>query len=228
MKCFQYLGRVLLIALIIYNDQTLTQMTKLDLTKAYKNYYTATTTPQVVTIEKGSFITLTGKGDPDGAAFSETIGTLYTVAYSIKGICKQQSKDFIVSKLEGFWWVEDKHVDPLKVPRSEWCYELAIRMPDYVTHRHFAAAVVTAEKKKHSSLFREVNFKEIEEGPSVQLLHNGPFSEEPVSLKKMEELMKKDGLAMNGRHHEIYLSDHRKTQPEKLKTILRHPVKREG
>ncbi|NSL88997.1 hypothetical protein ECE50_019300 [Chitinophaga sp. Mgbs1] len=200
-------------------------MTKLDLTKAFKSYYSATIEPQVVEIGKGLFLTIQGKGDPNGEAFAENVAALYGVAYGIKFLCKAETRDFTVSKLEGFWWVEDTTQDPLTIPREEWRYELAIRMPDYVTTQHFTAAVSTAEKKKKSALFRQVDLKTIEEGSSLQLLHVGPFSTEPASLKKMDDFMHSKGLTWNGRHHEIYLSDFRKTEQEKLKTILRHPVK---
>lgn len=199
-------------------------MTKLDLTKVFKNYYSAAITPELVTIEKGLFITVSGKGDPSGPEFSEATEALFTVAYSIKFGCKQQDRDFTVSKLEGFWWVDDATADPLKVPRDQWHYELAIRMPDYVTWQQFSAAVITAEKKKKSALIKQVDFKQIEEGKCVQIMHIGPYSEEPASLKKLDDYMHLQGMTSNGRHHEIYLSDFRKTVPEKLKTILRHPV----
>ncbi|WP_247654854.1 GyrI-like domain-containing protein [Chitinophaga varians] len=216
---------LLLIGFKIDATLNLTQMDKLDLTKAFKSYYTATTAPQLAVIEKGLFLTINGKGDPNGDVYAENLGALYAVAYGIKFLCKKADKDFTVSKLEGFWWVEDTSVEPLQVPRSEWYYELAIRMPDYVTRQQLSASVLSAEKKKQSQLFRNVDLKTKEEGKCVQLMHIGPFSEEPASLQKMEGFMHQHGLQMNGRHHEIYLSDYRKTAPEKLKTILRHPVK---
>lgn len=203
----------------------LTDMNKLDLTKTFKSYYTASLAPQLATIEKGLFLTINGQGDPNGPVFAENTGALYAVAYGIKFQCKNAGNDFTVSKLEGFWWVNDTTVDPLLVPRSEWMYELAIRMPDYVTRQQLSAAVLSAEKKKQSTLFRHIDLKTMEEGACIQMMHIGPFSEEPTSLEKMEAFMQQHGLHMNGRHHEIYLSDTRKTAPEKLKTILRHPVK---
>jgi hypothetical protein len=223
MKTYICLGWVLLIAFLFDLQLTLTKMTKLDLTKAFKNYYNATIAPELVTIEKGLFITITGKGDPSEPVFSEATTALFTIAYCIKAGCKQLDKDFTVSKLEGFWWV-DVNADPLQVPRNQWNYELAIRMPDYITWQQFSAAVIAAEKKKKSALIKQVDFKELEEGRCVQIMHIGPYSEEPVSLKKLSDYMHQHEMTFNGRHHEIYLSDVRKTMPEKLKTILRHPV----
>lgn len=226
MKTYINLGWLLLITFFFDIQLTLTNMNKLDLTKVFKTYYTAANVPELVTIEKGLFVTITGKGDPNGEVFAECTAALYAVAYGIKFSSKQKGFDFTVSKLEGFWWVDDHNVDPLTVPRDQWHYELAIRLPNEVTQQQFSESVLAAEKKKKSTYIREVDFKQIEEGWSVQLLHTGPFSEEPVSLKKMDDFMQQQGLRMNGRHHEIYLSDFRKTAPEKLKTILRHPVKK--
>lgn len=201
-------------------------MNKLDLTKAFKRYYTAANAPELVTIEKGLFVTIMGKGDPNSAVFGEVTAALYAVAYGIKFNSKQKGLDFTVSKLEGFWWVDDHTADPLQVPRDQWNYELAIRLPDEITRQQFSESVLAAEKKKKSTYIRQVDFKHMEEGLCVQMMHIGPFSEEPVSLKKMDDFMHQQGLQMNGRHHEVYLSDFRKTAPEKLKTILRHPVKK--
>ncbi|MCW3462828.1 GyrI-like domain-containing protein [Chitinophaga nivalis] len=224
MRTYIYGGWVLLLTFLCDHLQTLTDMTKLDLTKVYKNYYTATLAPQLVTIEKGLFLTITGKGDPNGAAFAETTSALYTVAYTIKNSSKELGRDFTVAKLEGFWWVNVTTEDPMLVPRDQWHYELAIRLPEEVTRQQFITAVMTAERKKKSTLFREVDFRYMEEGRCAQILHVGPYSEEPVSLKKLDELIKREQLQVTGRHHEIYLSDPRKSSPEKRKTILRIAV----
>lgn len=200
-------------------------MSKLDLTKAYKSYYTAKAAPQRVTIEKARYISISGKGDPNSEDFASRTQALYVTAYSIKKICQQAGKDFTVSKLEGFWWVEADTLDPLSVPREEWCFEIVIRMPDYVTTAQFEEAQATAIAKKKAAYLSSVQLVDKTEGECVQLLHTGPFSEEPASLEKLYAFIKAQGLEHNGKHHEIYLSDYRKTAPEKLKTILRHPVR---
>ena len=200
-------------------------MVKLDLTKAFKKYFRATTTPQVITVEKGLYLTITGKGDPDGEGFARSISALYGVAYAVKFSNKERGKDFVVCKLEGYWWVEVQGVDPLTVPRSEWHYELAIMLPDDISRQQYEAAVDTVVKKKNP-LAAQVQLKTIDEGLSVQIMHEGPFKEEPATLEKLHAYIMNEGYDFNGRHHEIYLSDFRKTAPEKLKTILRHPVKK--
>ncbi|NIG52828.1 GyrI-like domain-containing protein [Chitinophaga sp. Cy-1792] len=200
-------------------------MDKLDLTKAYRSYYTAGTSAELVHIEDALFLTIIGQGDPDGAVFSTDVEALYTVAYAIKFINKALQKDFVVSKLEGNWWVDDKSVDPLTVPRHLWRYQLMIRVPDYVEAAQLVQAVTTAEKKKNNSRLRAVDLKNVEGGRAVQVLHIGPYSEEPVSLAKMEAYAKQHFLQYMGPHHELYLSDPRKIVPGKQKTILRHFVR---
>jgi hypothetical protein len=218
------LGWLFLLTFTFDVQLTLKNMDKQDLTKAFKQYYSASPAPELVTIGQGLFVTITGKGDPNGAAFGDATAALYAVAYGIKSGSKQRGYDFTVSKLEGYWWVNINSMDPLQVPRDQWHYELAIRIPDSITRQQFSEAVISAERKKKSALIREVNLKHMEEGPSVQIMHTGPFSEEPVSLKKLDDFMQQKGLRRNGRHHEIYLSDYRKTAPEKLRTILRNAV----
>lgn len=207
-------------------------MDKLDLSKKYRTYFTAGATPELVEFEKMNFISITGKGDPSGEEFSEKIEALYPVAYAIKFAFKTREKDFVVSKLEGLWWYDEQKyanhtmVDaPADIPRSEWEYRLLIRLPDFVTERDFRKAKEEALKKKKIDLMREVEFYSMTEGKCVQMLHVGPYSTEPETLRQLAEFIQKNDLGRNGLHHEIYLSDFRKTEPEKLRTILREPVK---
>lgn len=207
-------------------------MTKLDLTKEYKAYYTAKGKPELLTIGKAQFLLIPGKGDPSGQAYADKLQALYSVAYAVKFLYKAMDKDFVVAKLEGLWsFDENKYAGlsadeaPLKIPRSEWNYKMLIRMPDFVTREQLEQAVKTVVNKKQISLAAEVEWFEMEEGKVVQILHKGPFSEEPETLKQIMAFCEEHQLGKNGLHHEIYLSDPRKTAPEKLKTILREPVK---
>lgn len=206
-------------------------MNKLDLTKKYKSYYTAKTKPEVVEIERAQFISITGKGDPNGRPFAEKLETLFPVAYAIKFACKENGRDFVVAKLEGLWSFDEKKFagksitsSSIEVPRSEWEYRLLIRMPEFVTKKHLQDAVKKVAGKKELPLGGQIEFFELEEGKCVQMLHVGPFSKEPESLEIMATFMEAHQFKKNGAHHEIYLSDFRKTKPEKLKTILREPV----
>jgi hypothetical protein len=210
----------------------ISKMNKLDLTKKYKSYFTAKTTPEIIEIAPARFLSITGKGDPSAQAFANTIEALYSTAYTLKFACKAKDKDFIVSKLEGLWWF-DEHTyagqtmatTSVEVPRSEWEYRLLIRLPDYVDKSDVESAIATVVTKKNIQLAKTITFFEMTEGKSVQMLHVGPFSTEPETLQKMAAFMEEHNFSKNGCHHEIYLSDFRKTAPHKLKTILREPVK---
>lgn len=207
-------------------------MEKLDLTKTYKSYYKASARPEIVDIEPAQFIAITGQGDPDQKEYAANLQALYSVAYAIKFHFKDAGKDFVVAKLEGQWWFDtEKYKNipmsetPAKVPRKEWFYRLLIRMPDFVTGADVNAGIITASGKKPLPAAGSVEFYTMDEGKCVQMLHTGPFEKEPESLSVMLELMQEKGLKQNGLHHEIYLSDFRKSTPDKYRTILREPVR---
>lgn len=203
-------------------------MEKIDLTKSLKSYYTAPPIPQLLTVAQGTFIAITGQGDPNEKPFEDRVQALYTTAYGIKNLCKLEGRDFTVCKLEGRWWVDGwkpGDENPQNIPRSEWKYEVMIRMPGYVTNTHFKEAITKAIAKKKMDLLQEVVIKQWEEGKCIQVMHTGPYATEAFTLSLMHDFMYQQGLTGNGQHHEIYLSDPRKTAPEKMKTILRQPVK---
>lgn len=207
-------------------------MEKLDLTKVYKTYYRAATKPELKNIGPVQYISVTGKGDPSGKEFGDNIQLLYAVAYALKFMCKTDGNDFTVPKLEALWDFDTKKyanismVDtPTVVPRSEWTYRLMIRMPDFVRQKQIASAIRQAIIKKKLPQAEKVEFYKLNEGKVVDMMHIGPFDKEMETLKHMQIFIKANNLKKNGQHHEIYLSDFRKTIPEKLKTILREPVK---
>jgi hypothetical protein len=207
-------------------------MEKLDLVKKHKTYYTAKATPMVVEIEEAKFLSILGKGDPSSEDFALKVQALYTVAYTLKFACKAKDMDFVVAKLEGLWWFDDEQYGglsmeeaPVRIPRSEWSWRLLIRMPDYVREGDVQRAIDAALKKKDVLHADEVALFELHEGRSVQMLHVGPFDEEPRTLKLMREFMEAHKFKQGGLHHEIYLSDFRKTAPARLRTILREPVR---
>lgn len=206
-------------------------MEKLDLTKKYKTYYNAASKPEIVDIGPARYLSLTGSGDPSGEDFANRVGALYPVAYAIKFRCKARGNDFTVAKLEGQWWFDHAaHPGltmadaPAKVPRSEWSYRLLIRLPDFVTDEDIAAGIAAA-KEKGVSLAADIQPFEMHEGKSLQMMHKGAFSREGETLAVMHDYMVAHNLTHNGLHHEIYLSDFRKTAEDKLKTILREPIK---
>ncbi|GAA4463389.1 GyrI-like domain-containing protein [Nemorincola caseinilytica] len=205
---------------------------KQDLTKTYKAYYTAPKEPAIAMMDTAHYISIAGQGDPSGPGFAASVTALYSTAYTIKFMCKEMGSDFTVPKLEGQWWYDEELYKglgitdaPTKIPREEWSYRLLIRMPEQVTGEMIATAKDTALRKKGVELVKDVLPFTIEATKVVHMMHIGPFSTEPVSLQKMMALIEKEGLQRNGLHHEIYLSDMRKTEPAKLRTILREPMK---
>jgi hypothetical protein len=196
---------------------------KLDLVATDKAYYSPGWKPELRTFGPLPYLAITGQGAPGGDAFTRKTAALYPVAYGLKKHYKTAGRDFAVPKLEGLWWVEDDR-PPLEVPREEWRWKLLIRLPDFVEEAAVAEARKAAARAKKEPLIREVAFERIEEGPCVQALHVGPYATEPETLETMHRFMAAEGLHVAGLHHEIYLSDPRKGEPEKLKTVLRCPV----
>ena len=176
-------------------------------------------------IEEGKFITIEGKGAPGGEEFQTKVSALYSLAYGIKMLMKKDGKDFTVAKLEGLWWV-DSDKPRQEVPREEWRWKLLIRQPEFVNHDIVEKARQEVIKKKKLEMVNEVNFEKMREGKCVRILHVGPYSTELESIERMRKLMEDNNLIENGLHHEIYLSDPRKASPEKMKTILRQPVRK--
>ena len=207
-------------------------MLKTDFTKKYKAYYTAKPQPELIQLDPVIYLSVTGKGDPSSKDFADKIQLLYTIAYAIKFSFKAREEDFIVPKLEALWWFDEeqyKNVSmneaPTRIPRSEWYYRLLIRMPENIKDEDIAQAVRSASAKRPLTNPEQVELFTLKEGTCIQVLHTGPFDREPETLEKILAFSKEHNLQRNGLHHEIYLSDFRKTSPEKLRTILREPVK---
>ena len=208
------------------------KMKKLDLVKEFKSYYSAKPKPEMFEVGPVRYLSILGKGDPSGQQFADKIKTLYSVVYPLKFTCKAMGQDFVVAKLEGLWWFNlEKYagigmVDaPVKVPRQEWEYRLLIRIPDFISEELVNETRQKVKEKKPTLNVEEVQVHQTRDGIVVQMLHIGPFSNELETLKQMQYYMELHQLQYNGFHHEIYLSDFKKTAPEKLKTILREPVK---
>ena len=196
---------------------------KLDLYKTHKNDYAATKDPKILKISRAKYLTIEGHGEPGGTEFQNRLGALYAVAYTIKMTEKFAGRDYKVCGLEGLWWVPDgKNWNA--AARETWQWNLIIRVPEFITSKHLKAALEKCAAKGRTEPVGEVRLEEIAEGRCVQMLHVGPYATEPESIRRMEESVAAQGLKLCGRHHEIYLSDPRRVPPERLKTILRHPV----
>ena len=200
--------------------------TKLDLMKKHKAAYVAPRKPVLLTIGPAKYLAIEGKGAPAGAAFQVSIGALYAVAFTVKMTRKFAGKgDYKVAWLEGLWWGPDRRA-PLSVRSpKDWRWKLLIRTPAFVTTRDLARAQRELLAKGKVREVGKVKLETLREGRSVQMLHVGAYDREAATLEAMLDFAEAQGYAFRGVHHEIYLSDPRRTPPAKLRTILRHPVR---
>lgn len=207
-----------------------------DYKKEYKEFYQPKNKPSIIEIPAMNFLAVRGKGDPnqENGEYQTAIGLLYGLAYTIKMSKKSDHHidgyfDYVVPPLEGFWWQEGREgIDYEKKTDFHWIS--LIRLPDFVTKADFDWAIEEATRKKKQD-FSSVEFLTYGEGLCVQCMHLGSYDEEPTTIAAMEAYAQAQGYVIdinNSRfHHEIYLSDPRKTAPEKRKTVLRHPIKKQ-
>lgn len=206
-----------------------------DYKKEYKEYYMPTSIPSIVTVPKMNYIAVRGKGDPNNpnGEYKNSIGLLYGIAFTIKMSYKGTHKiegyfSYVVPPLEGFWWQEGKtNIDYNH--KEDFNFISVIRLPDFVTKSDFDWAVEEATKKKGID-YSKVEFLSIEEENCVQCMHIGSYDSEPRTLELMDNYAKDQGyiidITKERLHHEIYLSDPRRCDVNKLKTVLRHPIKK--
>ena len=198
--------------------------------KKEKALYLPKNKPEVIDIPEFKFITIEGEGSPADSVFTDYIGALYSLAYTIKMMPKKMDRqpkgyfDFTVYPLEGVWDINDKAKANFKgrINKEDLVYKLMIRQPDFVSKNFYSEMLEVAKEKKKNPLLEQINFERLSEGRCVQMLHLGPFEDEPASFEIMEDFAKSEGVVRLSKiHREIYLSDHRKVAPEKLKTVLR-------
>lgn len=206
-----------------------------DFKREYKEFYMPKNKPEIVNVPKANYIAVKGKGDPneESGAYQQAISVLYAIAYTLKMSYKTDYKidgffEYVVPPLEGFWWQDG--VDGVDyTDKSAFNWISVIRLPDFVTEADFQWAVEVATKKKKMDC-SGAEYLQIEEGLCVQIMHHGPFDNEPATVALMDAYLDQNGYANDfseGRlHHEIYLSDARKVSPEKWKTVIRHPIKK--
>ena len=206
-----------------------------DFKKEYKEFYMPKNKPEIVEVPAANYIAVRGSGDPneEGGAYQQAISVLYAVAYTLKMSYKTDYRiegfyDYVVPPLEGFWWQDG--IDGVDYSdKSAFHWISVIRLPEFITEKDFDWAVETAEKKKKLDC-SSAEFLTVEEGLCVQIMHLGPFDDEPASVALMDRYLEENGYENDfsaGRlHHEIYLSDARKVAPEKWKTVIRHPIRR--
>jgi hypothetical protein len=213
-------------------------MKTLDLKKQFKHLYQPSAKKvEAVQVPKLQFAMIDGaieKGQAPGTSpgFAEATEVLYGLSYTLKFMLKKRKTsaiDYPVMPLQGLWWVEDGFFDI--TVKDNWFYTLMIMKPDVVTKELFEEAREQVRKKKGDSpMLSKLRLDSFEEGLCVQVMHIGPYATEPATIDRMREFMSENGLrdnvGPNGKHHEIYLSDPRKAAPDKMKTVLRHPVVR--
>jgi len=200
-------------------------MTKLDLYKLNESDYIAPLKPVLVEIKPAPYLSITGHGEPGGSTFQARLGALYNIAFTIKMAKKLVGQDYSVCKLEGLWWGNKKSSSFLEEPRDRWNWKLLIRTPDFIRNRDVSEAAHNLMAKGKSADVDEVKLESLGEGRCVQILHTGPYDQETRSIDQMQRFAAESGLALHGLHHEIYLSDPRRVDATRLKTILRYPVR---
>ena len=208
-----------------------------DYKKEYKEYYMPKTKPSIVEVPRMNYIAVRGKGDPneENGEYKSSIGLLYAIAFTIKMSYKGNHKmdgyfEYVVPPLEGFWWQDGvKGMDYSR--KADLNFISVIRLPDFVTKEEFDWAIEEATRKKKQD-FSKVEFFTYDEGTCVQCMHIGSYDEEPATIDMMHEYMAKQGYELDitdeRMHHEIYLSDPRKCDVSRLKTVVRHPVRKDG
>lgn len=206
-----------------------------DYKKEYKEFYMPKNKPAIVEIPSMNYIAVRGKGNPneEGGQYKQSIELLYAIAYTIKMSYKGEHKidgyfEYVVPPLEGFWWQDGvKGMDYSR--KDELQFISIIRLPDFVTKADFEWAVTEATAKKKKD-FSKVEFLTYDEGLCVQCMHIGEYDDEPATVDKMHEFMEAEGYQLDITderfHHEIYLSDPRRVEPSRCKTVVRHPIKK--
>jgi hypothetical protein len=200
-------------------------MTKIDFKKDLKHLYQAPAkAPIIVAVPRLRFLMLNGGGDPNtNPDFQAGVEALYTASYTLKfRLKKEQGLDYVVPPLEGLWWMLLADFDLDR--RDDWRWTLMLPQPEEVTRELLGQGVAAASKKKALPALERLRLEIYDEGRAAQILHVGPYREEAATIDRLHAFIKEQGFHLCGKHHEIYLSDPRRTAPEKLQTILRQPV----
>ena len=202
-------------------------MAKVDFKKQLKHLYQPSAKEfSVVDVPEMGFLMVDGQGDPNTSQeYQEAIEALYTVAYQLKFKIKKQDPelDFVVPPLEGLWWAENMEAFT-KGEKDAWQWTAMIYQPDYVTRELFEEAVQQVKEKKDPAALSLLRLERYHEGLAVQILYFGPYADEGPTIEKLHAFAREQGYKLRGKHHEVYLSDPRRTAPEKLKTVIRQPV----
>ena len=204
-------------------------MSKVDFKKELSEFYSPPAKFVIVDIPEMRFLMVEGHGDPNVAQeFQDAVGALYALAYKIKFMSKNQlGQDYVVPPLEGLWWAENLETFTTARDKSQWDWNMMIMTPEWITSEMYAEALELVRKGKNPVAMDKVRLESYHEGLSIQIMHIGSYdSEGPTLMKLHREFIPNNGYVEKGKHHEIYLGDPRRVAPEKLKTVLRQPVRK--
>jgi hypothetical protein len=207
-------------------------MAKIDLKKENKELYNPSKKePSIVEVPEMKFLMIDGQGDPNTSKeYREAMETLFPVSYKTKFISKREkSQDYVVMPLEGLWWVHNMEDFSIE-DKGNWKWTAMIRQPNFISKSIIKEAIKEVKEKKNPAALSKIRYETLEEGLSAQIMHIGPYSEEGPTVENLHNFIHEKGYEFDGskpgeKHHEIYLSDMRRTKPERLKTIIRQPMK---
>lgn len=205
------------------NEEKKMTAEKLDVYREHKADYASPKKPTLLEISPAKYLTIDGQGRPGGEAFQDAIGALYAGAFTMKMASKSEGRDYTVCKLEALWWCDGVSFE--EASPDQMRYKLMIRTPDFVTGSDLKATQRILSEKGKTERGGDLKLETLKEGKCVQVLHVGPYEREGETVALLGEFASAHGLAFHGTHHEIYLSDPRRVEPERLKTIVRHPVR---
>jgi len=199
-------------------------VTSIDLKKTYRDHYTAKLAPSIVEVPERPFLMIDGYGDPNTAGeYAEAVQAMYPIAYGFRAAIKAATKDaYTVMPLEGLWWVPDMaDFDP--IDKSSWFWTIMICLPEVLTDAMSVGVIEGITAKKALVAGAKARVEPFAEGTAAQILHIGPYADEAPTIETLHRFIADHGGTLSGKHHEIYLSDPRKTDPARLRTIIRQP-----
>jgi len=205
-------------------------MSKVDLKKDLKHLYNPSAKEvSVVDVPPMNFLMIDGAGDPNvSPEYQQAMEALFSLSYALKFMVKKSNGvDYAVMPLEGLWWTDDPGQFSMS-NKGIWKWTAMIMQPEYVTGQLFAAALAEARRKKDLVALDRVRFESYHEGLSAQIMHIGPYAAEEPTIARLHSFIRENGYELSGKHHEIYPSDPRRTAPEKLRTVLRQPVRKQA
>jgi hypothetical protein len=202
-----------------------TVVDKVDLKKTLRGLYTAPTAdPELIDVPALRFLMADGAGDPRGNSdYGDVVEALYGVAYSLKFLSKAAGTDFVVMPLQGLWWADDM-VAFLDGSRDDWRWTMMILQPESIDDALLEESIARVAARKTTPALGRIRLERYEEGKAAQIMHRGPYAAERPTIERLHHFIADRGLKRSGHHHEIYLSDPRRSAPERMKTIIRQPV----